>query len=132
MKMRVCIFAFIFCAAACLTGCFSIHSAQVPGEGNEHLVVHNYGWYLFGQIPVGCGNATPNALIPFVVFRDDVKMDIIQGTYLKYASEKEKTPTNLAYDVKEDVMFTVPILGYSIPVPYLLTYREVQLSGVLK
>ncbi len=132
MKMSVCILAFAFCATTCFTGCFSIHSAQVPGEESEHLVVHNYGWYLFGLVPVGCGNASPDPIFPCVVFRDDVKMDIIQRIYLDYAAKKGKLPTNLAYDVKEDVMFTVPILGYSVPVPYLLTYKEMQLSGVLK
>ncbi len=130
--MRVNVFALAVIATACLTGCFSIHSAQVPGEVNEHLVVHNYGWYLFNCIPVGCGNAAPDAWAPFVIFRNDVRMDLIQEIYTNYAAKKGKTPTNLSYDVKEDVMFSVPILGYTVPIPYLLTYREVQLSGVLR
>lgn len=134
MKLRACVFVLILCVTICLTGCFSVHSAQAPDGQGEHLVVRNYGWYLLNCIPVGCGNAAPDPLLPFVVFRDDVEMDRIQEIFTEYAALKGKTPTELNYDVKDEVMSIFPLLGYavSIPIPYILTYREIQLSGVLK
>ena len=133
MKIRAFLFVSVLCATACLTGCFSIHSAQAPADQGEHLVVRNYGWYLLDFIPIGCGNASNNPWLPFVIFRDDVEMDRIQEVFTEYAALKGKKPTELTYDVKDDVMSMFPLLGYSvtIPIPYILTYPEIQLSGVL-
>lgn len=134
MKKMACILFSAFCVTTCLTGCFSIEKAHVPDGSGDHLVVRNYGWYLFNCIPIGCGNASEDPLFPVVLFRDDVEMEKIQTIFTEYAALRGKKPTELAYDMKEDVMFMIPTIGYSVtvPIPNLLTYREVQLSGVLQ
>ena len=38
---------------------------------------------------------------------------------------------DLAYTTRESVMLEIPGINTTLPIPYLLTYREVQLSGVL-
>lgn len=121
-----------FCVTICLTGCFSLDTAVLQKTGEEHVVVSNYGWYLFGYIPLACGNAAHNPCLPWMLFRDDVTMEKIQSRYMRYAKDRAKTPHELNYYTNDTVMFTIPGLNFPLPIPYILTYKEVQLSGVLK
>ena len=43
-----------------------------------------------------------------------------------------KTPTDITYYSHESVLFELPGADFPIPLPYILTYKEIQLSGVLK
>jgi len=138
----------------CLSGCFSIDRGLLVRTNEEHVLITNYGWSLFGLIPLACGNADENATLPFVLFRNDVTMDKIQRRFMMYAddygrrvatenaavtasgedleriSERVKV-RDLAYTTSESVLFNVPGLNYPLPLPYILTYQEIQLSGVL-
>jgi len=114
-------------------GCFSIQHANVQSTGEEHLFVSNYGWYLFGCVPLVCGNAAEDASLPFVFFRDDVTMDKIQGRFMKRAEEiGKKDIHSLAYSNDDKILFEIPGLNFPLPIPYVFTYREMQLSGVMK
>lgn len=119
------------CATFCLTGCFSLQKAAIRTTGQEHVHVANYGWFLFHCIPVACGNASLNAWTPWVHFRDDVTMDKIQGRFMNYANGQGCAVTDMDYVTNESVMLNIPGLNFLLPIPYLLTYREIQLSGVL-
>ena len=120
------------CAAACLTGCFTIDRGNLLRTNEEHMLVSNYGWYLFHFIPVACGNASKDRWTPWVHFRDDVTLDKIQGRFLTTAESLGYDKVeNLAYTTRESVMLEIPGLNVPLPIPYLLTYREIQLSGVL-
>ena len=130
--MRIIYILLSLCVTLCLTGCFTVDSANVRKTGEEHLFVSNYGWYLFNAIPIACGNAAPDRLTPIVVFRDDVTMDKVQRRFMAYTKSVNRTATDLAYHNDESVMFEVPGLSFPLPIPYILTYREVQLSGVLQ
>ena len=121
-----------FCATFCLTGCFTIDHAQVLRTGEEHMLVSNYGWYLFHFIPVACGNASESRWFPWVHFRDDVTMDKIQHRFISTANELGRPKVrDLAYTTRESVMLEIPGLNLPLPIPYLLTYREIQLSGIM-
>lgn len=131
----------VFLALPALSGCFSIERGPLRHSGEDHILVGNYGWYLFHCIPVACGNASKDPLVPFVSFRDDVTLDKIQSRFMdeagKYAAErgrelKDVDIHDLAYSTSESVMLTIPGFQVPLPIPYLLTYREVQLSGVIK
>lgn len=115
----------------CLTGCFSIERGTLP-SGDEHVLVRNYGWYIFNFLPVGCGNSSKNPHCPVVIFRDDVTMEKMQDRMLAAAQESGKTLSDLVYINDGDTMLRIPFFFFEIPIPYLLTYREIQLSGVLK
>lgn len=141
-------------ATLCLTGCFTIDKGHLARTGDDHILVSNYGWYLFHFIPIANGNANPNRWLPWVMFRDDVTMDKIQRRFMMYAddygrrvasenaaktehgktidriSERVKV-RDLAYTTSESVLFNVPGLNFPLPLPYILTYQEIQLSGVL-
>ena len=116
---------------ACLAGCFTLESASTP-ENNEHIFASNYGWYLFGGVPLVCGNTSKDAWMPFVFFRDDVTMDKVQSRFTDYARDKGATPVNINYFNDEDVLCQLPGTDIPLPIPYILVYREIQLSGVLK
>ena len=118
-------------AALFFNGCFSVETAIIKSTGKEHVLVSNYGWYLFDVIPILCGNASCDAFLPMMLFRNDVTMDKIQKRFFIYADEHGKDASDLVYSNREQVLFEFPGSNISIPLPYLLTYREMQLSGVL-
>ena len=88
MKTQLALVALVTGALFC-SGCFTMatassesfskaHRQGVNGAPREHVVVSNYGWFLFNKIPLVCGNAREGARLPFVCFRDDVASDIVQ------------------------------------------------------
>ena len=122
----------LIAAAACCAGCFSVDVGRLEATGGENLTVSNYGWYLFNFIPLASGNASKERLAPWVFFRNDVTMDKVQRRFFEYARENGRTAQELTYHNYESILFELPGTNFKIPVPYLLTYREIQLSGVLR
>lgn len=129
--VNVCRIAMVLGTALCLTGCFTIQRAKIKSTDKEHVYVANYGWYLFHTVPVACGNANRDRWLPWVMFRDDVTMDKVQGRFMEYANGQRMGVEDMCYTVTDSVMLSIPGIDLPIPVPYLLTYREVQLSGTL-
>ena len=120
------------CLLAGTAGCFSVDSAVGGVSEEEYVVVRNYGWKAFKFIPLVSGNATEGAWFPWAVLRDDITMDKIQKRFMDHAGKRGKTPVNLKYTDYDTVMFNLPLVQYPLPIPYLLCYREIQLSGTLK
>ena len=118
------------CAALGLAGCFHLDRARFVRTNEEHVLVSNYGWYLFHYIPLACGNANKDRWLPWVMFRNDVQMDKIQSRFMDYAGTRPAR--DLAYTTYDSVMLEIPGINLPLPIPYLLTYREIQLSGVLE
>ncbi len=123
--------------ASCLllaggAGCFSVDSAVSTHSGEEFVVVRNYGWSAFKHIPLVCGNASEDAWLPWAFFRDDITMDKVQKRFMDHAGKLGKTPVDIRYTDYDTVMFNVPLVQYPLPIPYLLCYREIQISGALK
>lgn len=115
-----------------LTGCFSIEKGRLNSSGEEQVLVSNYGWYLFHFIPLACGNANERAITPWVLFRNDVTMDKVQKRFFSYADTRENIKVEeLSYRTYESVLFEIPGSNIPIPLPYILSYKEIQLSGVL-
>lgn len=103
---------------------------QSPGHV-EHVVVSNYGWYLFNYVPLACGNTTPDAWFPWAFFSDRVSSPLLHDRMMSYAASKKADVKELAFFRDEQVFFNVPGTKFTIPVPYLLCFREIQFSGVL-
>lgn len=128
--------------ALLLGGCYSMDvasndalkkSAPCAGDANpiEHVVISNYGWYLFNRVPLVCGNAKPGGVLPFSFFSDEVQDDILHDRFMAYAAAKNSDVKDFLFISDERVLFEVPGLSVPIPVPYVLCFREVQFSGVL-
>lgn len=123
------------CALASFAGCFTIDSATSQTTGEEHVIVSNWGYYLFNTIPVFCGNAENPISDTYgaaVFFRNDVMMDKIQNRFVKYTEKRGKTPENIVYHKYDSVLFDIPFTQIPVPIPYFFCYREIQISGVIR
>lgn len=108
-----------------LAGCFTVDTAPLA-RGGEHVVMNNYGWKLFDWIPLVCGNANEDGATGFALFRDDVTAEKVQSRFARYAGAR--TIESPVYDVNDTIFFNV----FGFPIPYILTYKEITLSGTLK
>ena len=119
-------FAGLLLVTLCLTGCFTVDTAPLrPGTG-DHVVMNNYGWKFFDWIPLFCGNADENGATGFVLFRDDVTIEKIQARMAKYANGR--TVECPVYDYVDTQFLSL----FGIPIPYVITYKEITLSGTVK
>ena len=97
----------------------------------EHVVVSNYGWFLFNFIPLACGNASPKAAFPWTFFSDQVTSRLLHDRLMSYAATKRANVKELAFFRDEQVFFSIPGTQFPVPIPYILCFREIQFSGVL-
>ena len=129
-------------AAALFAGCYSIDIASTSSLKDsaispesektlEHVVVSNYGWYLFNCIPLVCGNASLNASFPWKFFSNQVTADILHDRMMMHAAAANAHVKDLVFLRDEKVIFDLPGTDFPIPIPYVLCYREIQFSGVL-
>lgn len=123
------LFIFLSCVTICLTGCFSVEVAQEPGSHKTQVTASNFGWYLFDFIPLFCGDPDEDWIVPCTFFRDRVTMDVIQSRLLAKARKTGVKVENLTWSNNDSVLLTIPLLQVPVPVPYLITYREMQLSA---
>lgn len=101
----------------CLTGCLSTEVATSNVSGVEHIYSYDYGWKLFNWIPI-C--------------RYDITPERVQKALFDEAHSRGKDVETLVYHNYDSVLMEIPILAFTVPIPYLITYHEIQLSGVLK
>ena len=128
--------------AGLCTGCFTMATATteslrnsrdagMSGTPREHVVVSNYGWYLFNVVPLVCGNAREGASFPWVFFRDEVTADIVHSRLTAYAASQGANLAELNLYVNDSVLFEVPGTSIPIPMPYVLCYKERLVSALL-
>ena len=86
------------------------------------------GAYLNGAEITVCGNAQEGRRTPWVFFRDDVNEHLLQRRLMKYAAERECNATDVNLFNNAEVLMSIGIGGVSLPVPYLISYRELQYS----
>jgi len=134
--------ALVLSGLAFLTGCFSMDIAQTDslresalssnnGKPLEHVVVSNYGWYLFNCIPLACGNAAPDAFFPWRLFSNHVTSNILHDRMMAHAASINADVRDLTFFRDEKVIFDLPGTDFPIPIPYVLCFREIQFSGTL-
>ena len=115
-----------------LGGCYTLEHRHIAATQEEHVVVSNYGWKLFGAIPLACGNASGESNSPFVFFHDEVTNEILQRRFMEYANSKGKVPSDLMFIDHNTIFISIPGTSIPIPIPWLVCYRDIQLTGVLK
>ena len=109
--------ALSLCATLCLTGCLSTEVSRSEVCGTEHIFVEDYGWKLFNWIPL---------------FRSDITLERVQKELMTESARRGKVATDLVYHTNDRVTFDIPLVVVTLPLPYVLCYHEVQISGVLK
>ena len=127
-------------------GCFSLETASLAkaaGEGLRvhagagtpvaHAVVSNDGWYLFNLWPLATGNVKEKneRWFPFSLFRNNVQEDLLHGKLTKYAQSKGCDVADLTLLSNEQVLLSIPGTSLPLPIPYIATYRRMQISAVL-
>ena len=133
-----------FLALLGLSGCFSFEATPIgggtadglrlpasAGAPVEHVVVANTGWFLFNFFPVACGNTADDATLPWKFFRNSVHERVLHDRITKYAAERQCDLEELNVFNDEQVLLTIPGTSFPIPLPYIITFREMQISCVL-
>lgn len=127
-------------ALAIFAGCYSMDIATTDSlKGSalskeddkplEHVVVSNYGWFLFNTFPLVCGNAAPGASFPWRFFSNHVTAELLHDRLMAHAAAIDANARDLVFIRNETVLLNIPT--FQIPIPYLITYKEIQFSAVL-
>ncbi|MGN0853280.1 MAG: hypothetical protein ACI4Q3_07880 [Kiritimatiellia bacterium] len=125
-----------------VAGCFSLESTSlaadgagavgtVQGEAVAHVVASNYGWYFFDRWPIVCGNILPGKEGGFVFFRNTVDEKPMLERFIAHARERDCDVVDLQLFNNAEVLMTIGFGGLSIPLPYVVSFRDMQYSGVL-
>ena len=122
-------------------GCFSLETTPLgnessqairlhgdSGQASEHVVVSNFGWYLFNRWPIVCGNAHVDRSLPWRFFRNDVDENVLQRRLMDYASARDCNVTDLHIFNNAEVLMSIGVGGVPLPFPYVISYRELQYS----
>ena len=134
---RLALFVALSGLLALVAGCFSMEAAPLRGvhtlhgAPTRHVAIANNGWYLFNAWPLACGNARENATFRWRFFSDEVNIDLLQERLTRYAARENCDVTDLIVNNDEQVLLSIPSTTIAIPIPYVLTFRETQLSCVL-
>ena len=113
-----------------LCGCFSVDVVESPALGERsggHAVVCNYGWTLFGCVPLVCGNENPDSWCPLTFFKDEIKPELAHGKLIALAKERGCDLEDLNLMGDNFVLFD----AWYAPIPWILVYKETNLSANL-
>ena len=136
------LFQFLVAGSLLLTaGCFSLETTPLGDDAgrsielygtdekaSEHVVVSNFGWYFFNQWPIVCGKAHVDRWAPWRFFRNDVDENVLQRRLMDYASARGCNVTDLQIFNNAEVLMSIGVGGVSLPLPYVISYRELQFS----
>jgi len=117
-------------AVAALSGCFTVHDEPAKNLGKdveEHVVVSNFGWCLFG-IPLVCGNEKLDSWCPVTFFKDEVDPSYGYAKLLARAKAKNCTLDSVEVRYTDDLLCKWLM---EFPVPWILPYYESNISAVL-
>ena len=128
--MRLKLAASMAAASIALAGCFSVKVASSPVLGEDvakHVTVENYGWYLFGCVPLACGNEKLDSWCAFSLFCNEVTPEIVYGK-LKDVAVKEKCEIRDFHFINDnDVLFE----AFDIKIPWIVVTKEASISANL-
>ena len=128
LKIAACMAA----ASISLAGCFSVEVASSPVLGEEvkqHVIVGNYGWYLFGYVPLVCGNERLDSWCPISIFCDEVDPQVAYEK-ARRLSELEGCEIGNFHMVDDNVVM-FEFYSIPVPIPWVVVRKEVSLSAYL-
>lgn len=137
-QLRFMALAVVLAAAGCCTRCSvapehmkGLGVVGADGEFVEHYHIRNSGWYLFDKIPLVCGDTNPNSLCGIAFFSDQVRTDTMTRIFNDRVRATDTKPAHVATIVDDGVTVEIPGVSFPLILPYIICYREVQISGVL-
>lgn len=116
-----------------LCGCMSIErsTTEFVTEGGivipgEQIIISNYGYYLFGSIPLFTGSDTGSGTS---FFSDGATLDKTQRYLSKLADKENSAIVHIQPMVNSTCSFSaIPVIGSTLG---LFWYKEVQLSATI-
>lgn len=128
-------------SALALTGCVSVHKTGSESFGpltiagtvekpHEHVVVSNFGYYLFDIFPIICGDTDRDAKIPVSFFHDKVRLENVQSVMLREVKNTDCDLVNYTTSAHSDPCFSISMDPKCL-LGLLFCYREVQQSAIL-
>ena len=112
------------------SGCFSVDVVESPILGERsggHAVVCNYGWTLFGCVPLVCGNDNSDSWCPLTFFKDEIRPEYVHAKLVSLAESRECDIEDLDLMGDNYVLFD----AWYAPVPWVLVYKETNISANL-
>lgn len=97
----------------------------------EHLFVENYGWYLFGTIPLFCGDTDESSRFPLTFFDDQCNTDVLRQRFNEHVAQKGLEARGISVVNSDVVTFDVPGFAFPVIIPYIICARDIQISGTL-
>ena len=129
--MRRLALALVF--ASLMSGCFTVDSgtsALLAPDADEHVIVRNYGWNLFGFIPLVCGNADVDSFWGSTFFSDEVTLDVAHDVLARHAAAGGREIRDVVVLDDRQALFVPFSISY-IPIPWIVQYKEVNVSATL-
>lgn len=111
-------------------GCCSVEVAESPLLGKDveaHVLASNYGWTLFGWIPLICGNTNEESWCPVTLFKNETTLGDMREKVVRVAAARNCDLTDVMAMDDNNVIFDF----YYIPVPWVLVYKEANISANL-
>lgn len=121
-------------AAVLFGGCCTVDVGKSGSAGSTHMLVGTCGWKLFNTIPLVCGSTVPEdeRIGPVAFFRNDVTTEKVQKRFMIEARRHGSDVSDLTFRHFDTVLLYVPLFGVPLPLPYILCYSKLQLSGVIR
>ena len=126
--------AFALSLTSLTTGCFTVDSASsalLEPDADEHVIVRNYGWNLFGVIPLVCGNADIDSSWGSTFFKDEVTLEIAHGVLSKYVADSGREICDIVVMADRKALWSVQLFVVHISLPWVVQYKEVNVSATL-
>lgn len=137
--------AFLASAVALASaGCYSVRSAVSPtlagcrlaGDDSEivaHLCIQNFGLYLFGTLPVFCGDPDGPSWFPISFFHDRVNDDELARCLVREAGKfgSDIEIADVTQSNSDTIAFNPPGFDIPIVVPYIICFRDNQISALV-
>ena len=126
--------AFALALAGLATGCFTIDTATSPllaPDADEHVIVRNYGWYLFGAVPLVCGNPDPNSSWAMTFFSDEVTLQVAHDALMRHAAKSGREVRDIEVLDDREALFSIPLPVVSVSIPWVVQKKKANISATL-
>lgn len=126
--------AFALALAGLATGCFTMDTASstlLAPNADEHVIVRNSGWYLFGCVPLVCGNPDPDSSWGVTFFSDEVTLEVAHDALVRHAAASGRDVRDIAVMDDREALFSVPLPGVSVSIPWVVQKKEANVSATL-
>ena len=138
--MKSCLFVILVSIAFLMSGCVMVEKTArhdlrgfeivgSDGRGEEHIVVSNYGFYLFNCILIVTGNADPVNPSGAAWFSDEVTLDKMQRVLMQEVKQRRCQVTNIQPLCESTCYFSaIPYIGNTLGIFW---YKTAQVSATL-